>query len=51
MGLTLAEMKLKIVQKLEKGKSQCVMLDLFGVPKSTVGDIWKDCRKIQDAVS
>ena len=40
-------MKLEIVKALEKGPSQRVVGDKFGVAKSTVADIWKD-RKIAD---
>ena len=49
MGVML-EVKLKIVQELEKGKSQRVVLDFFGESNSTVEDIWKDWRKIWDAL-
>ena len=43
--------KLEIVQYLEKGASQKVVGEKFGVAKSIVADIWKDRQKISDAVS
>ena len=40
------EMKLSIIKALEKGSSQRTVGESFGVPKSTVADIWKDRNKI-----
>ena len=45
------EKKLELVKKLEKGLSQLVVGEKFGVAKSTVVDIWKDHRKLSDAIS
>lgn len=36
---------------LEKGSSQRVVGEKFGVAKSTVADNWKDHAKISDSVS
>ena len=40
------EQKLKYIDDLKEGKSQRLVGDVHGVPKSTVGDIWKDRGKI-----
>ena len=45
------EMKLSIIKELEKGSSQRAVGESFGVPKSTVADIWKDRNKIIDALA
>ncbi len=45
------EKKLEILKKLEKGLSQRVVGEKFGVAKSTVADIWKDRQKIINAIS
>ena len=45
------EQKLKIVDDLKEGKSQRLVGDIHVVPKSTVGDIWKDRGKIEKYVS
>ena len=43
--------KLEILQSLEKGASQRVVGEKFGVAKSTIADIWKHRQKISNAVS
>ncbi len=43
------EQKLEILKPLEK--SQRVVGEKFGVPKSTVADIWKDRHKIHEAIA
>ena len=48
--LTLGK-KLEIVQSPEKGASQRVVGEKFGVAKSTIADIWKDRQKISNTVS
>ena len=45
------EKKLEIIAELRKGKSQRLASVQFGVPKSTVGDVWKDRDKIEAHVS
>ena len=45
------DQKLKIIDDLKEGKSQRLVGDIHGVPKSTVGDIWKDREKIEKYVS
>ncbi len=45
------EKKLEILKPLEKGLSQRVVAEKFGVPKSSVADIWKGRQKIQDAIT
>ena len=45
------ETKMKIIQEVQKGRSQRVVAERFGVAKSTVGDIWNDRQKIEDCVS
>ena len=45
------EKKLEIIAELRKGKSQRLALMQFGVPKSTVRDVWKDRDKIEAHVS
>ena len=36
------EKKIEIIRKIEKGKFQRRVAEIFEWPKSTVGDIWKD---------
>ena len=43
--------KLEIVRALEKGSSQRVVGEKYGVAKSTITDIWKDRKKTSDFVS
>ena len=43
--------KLKIIEDLRGGKSQRFVADLYKMPKSMVGDIWKDRDKIEHFVS
>ena len=45
------EKKLDIITELRKGKSVRSVSGLFEVPKSTVGDIWKDRDKIEKHVT
>ena len=45
------EKKLEIIAELRKGKSQRLASVQFGIPKSTVGDIWKEREKIETHVS
>ena len=45
------EKKLDIITELRKGKSVRSVSALFEVPKSTVGDIWKDRDKIEKHVT
>ena len=45
------ETKLEIMWALEKGTSQWVVGDNFGVAKSTITDIWKDRQKIADSIA
>ena len=45
------ETKMEIVCELQKGNSQRVVAERFGVAKSTVGDIWKYRQKIEDCIS
>ena len=45
------DQKLKIIDDLQKGKSQRLDSDTYGVPKSTIGDIWKERDKIKNYVS
>jgi len=45
------EKKLEVIKELREGKSQRCVADLCSLPKSTVGDIWKDREKIQNHVS
>ena len=45
------EQKLKIIDDLKERKSQQLVGDIHGVPKSTVGDIWKDRGKIDKYAS
>ena len=44
------ETKLEIVKAVEKGSSQRIVGEKFGVAKSTVAEIWKD-RKKSDSTS
>ena len=39
------ETKLEIVKALEKGDSQRLVCQKFGIAKSTVADIWRDRKK------
>lgn len=39
-----------MIDDLREGKSQRLVSNIYGVPKSTVGDIWKDREKIQNYV-
>ena len=39
--------KLEIIVEIHTGKEQMLVSDIFGVPKSTIGDIWKDRDKIE----
>ena len=39
------EKKIEIIREIEKGKSQRRVAEIFKLPKSTVGDIWKDREK------
>ena len=43
--LTLEKM-IEIIREIEKGKSQRRVAEIFELPKSTAGDIWKDREKI-----
>ena len=45
------DQKPKIIDNLKEGKSQRLIGDIQGVPKSTVGDIWKDLGKIEKYMS
>ena len=45
------EKKLEIIAELRKGKSQRLASMQFGVPKSTVRDVWKDRDKIEAHLS
>ena len=45
------ETKIEIIHELQKGSSQRVVAGIFGVAKSTVSDIWRDRKKIEDCVS
>ena len=42
---------LEIIAELRKGKSQRLASMQFGVPKSTIRDVWKDRDKIEAHVS
>ncbi len=44
------EKKIEIIKALEKGSSQRVVGERFEVAKSTIADIWKDRKKIIDAL-
>ena len=43
--------KLEVISEIRSGKSQRSAADIFGVSKSTVGDIWKDRDKIEAHVN
>ena len=45
------DQKLKIIDDLRKDKSHQLDSDTYGVPKSTIGDIWKEQDKIENYVS
>ena len=45
------ERKLEIISEVKKGKSVRLVAGQFGVPKSTVSDIWKGREKIVSYVS
>ena len=45
------EKKLEVIKELREGISQRCVADLYSLPKSTVGDIWKDREKMQNHVS
>ena len=45
------DQKLNIIDDLRKGKPQQLVSDTFGVPKPTIGDIWKEQEKIENYVS
>ena len=45
------ETKLEIVKALEKGTSQQVVGDKFGVAKSTIANIWKDHKRTADSIA
>ena len=39
--------KLKFFGTLKERKSQRLVSDIYRVPKSTVGDIWKELEKVE----
>ena len=45
------EKKLQVIAEVRNGKSQRLIAETFGVPKSTVGDIWKEREKIEAHVT
>ncbi len=45
------EKKLEKIRHLKKGKSVRAVSELCSIPKSTIGDIWKDREKIEAHVS
>ena len=45
------ETKLEIMKALEKGDSQRLVGQKFGIAKSTIADIWRDHEKITDSVA
>ena len=45
------DQKLKIIDDLRKGRSQQLVSDTYGVPKSTIDDIWKERDKVENYVS
>lgn len=45
------EKKLEVIKELKKGKSQRLVSELFGIPKSTTADIWRLREKIEQHVS
>ena len=44
------ETKLKVIDEISKGQSQRHASEIFGIPKSTVADVWKLRDKIKDHV-
>lgn len=44
------EKKIDIIRELKTGVSQRDVAKKFSMAKSTIGDIWKDCQKIEDRV-
>ena len=44
------ETKLKVIDEISKGQSQRHASEIFGIPKSTVADVWKHRDKIKDHV-
>ena len=44
------EAKLKVIDEISKGQSQRHASEIFGIPKSTVADVWKHRDKIKDHV-
>ena len=45
------ETKLKVIEQLEKDKSQRAVAEQFDLAKSTISDIWKDREKIKKHVA
>ena len=45
------EMKLEIVKALEKGDSQRLVGQKYGIAKTTIADIWRDRKRITDSVA
>ena len=45
-SVLILEKKVEIIREIEKGKSQPCVAELFELPKSSVGDIWKDREMI-----
>jgi len=45
------ERKLEVIGEIQKGKSQRLVASVFDIPKSTVGDIWRERDKIKAHVS
>ena len=45
------EKKLQVIAEVRNGQSQRLVAETLGVPKSTVGDIWKEREKIEAHVS
>ena len=45
------EKKLDIIAQIREGKSQRLVAEHFGVPYSTVGNIWKSREKIETNVT
>ena len=44
------ETKLKVIDEISKGQLQRHASEVFGIPKSTVPDVWKHRDKIKDHV-
>ena len=38
--------KIELIREIERGKYQRCVAEIFEMPKSTIGDIWKDREKI-----